>query len=242
MVTGAASGIGRALADVAGSLKMRLVLVDVDQDGLDRAASDLRRSGLTVQALRLDVSEQASVDALAEAALALGPVQLVCSNAGVLIAGRTWELTDDQWARSLEVNLWATIRLIRAFVPHLIETGRPAHLLITGSMASVTTRPAIAPYSTCKHALLALAETTWMELHEIDAPVGVTLLMPGQVATGMVPGRAGENGLFDPAAVAEAAFAAMRADRLFAFTHPDRMQDVRDRMDRILTGDPTHQG
>jgi NAD(P)-dependent dehydrogenase (short-subunit alcohol dehydrogenase family) len=238
VVTGAASGIGLALAKKAASSGMVLILTDVDGDRLGAAAGSLRAGGATVEALPLDISDPQSTLALAEAAFGRGSVQLLCSNAGILVRGRVWELPLQDWERVMGVNLWPTIHLLRSFLPRLIDEGLPAHVLITGSMASVTSRPGIGPYTTAKHGLLAVAETTWRELREVGAAIGVTILMPGQVATGMVPGTPGVNGLLDPDAVAATAFEAVAADRLFAFTHADRMVDVRTRFSEILEGEP----
>jgi NAD(P)-dependent dehydrogenase (short-subunit alcohol dehydrogenase family) len=241
VVTGAASGIGLALATAAADAGLRLVLADIDGGRLAEAADLLRGRGASVDALTGDVAEPADVARLAEVAFSRGSVQLVCSNAGIVVAGRVWEISRPDWERVLGVNLWATIHLFRAFIPRLADAGQPAHLLVTGSMASVTARPGIGPYVASKHALLGLAETTYHELRAADIPIGVTVLMPGRVVTGMGAAGPGESGVFQAGVlradeVAAIALDAVAADRLFAFTHPDRIAEVERRFSAIVEG------
>ncbi len=156
VVTGGASGIGYALAAAAARRGLHVVLSDVRAGALDAAAGRLRESGASVTQVVADVSEPADIDRLAETTFALGSVQLVCSNAGIVVVGRAWELTAADWDRVMNINFMATVHLARAFVPRLLEAGQPARLLVTGSMASVTARPQISPYVAAKHALLGL--------------------------------------------------------------------------------------
>jgi NAD(P)-dependent dehydrogenase (short-subunit alcohol dehydrogenase family) len=232
VVTGGASGIGYALAAGAAGRGLRVVLSDVRADALEAAAAALRASGATVTAVVADVSKPADIDRLAQAAFALGPVQLVCSNAGIVVAGRAWELTAADWARVMDVNFMATVHLARAFLPRLIEAGLPAQLLVTGSMASVTARPGISPYVAAKHALLGLCESLNHELADAGADVGVTLLLPGKVATGM--SRADYPDAITPDEAARLAFDAVTQRRPLAFTHPDRIPEVEQRFATII--------
>jgi NAD(P)-dependent dehydrogenase (short-subunit alcohol dehydrogenase family) len=232
VVTGGASGIGYALAAGAAGRGLRVVLSDVRADALEAAAAALRASGATVTAVVADVSKPADINRLAQAAFALGPVQLVCSNAGIVVAGRAWELTAADWARVMDVNFMATVHLARAFLPRLIEAGLPAQLLVTGSMASVTARPGISPYVAAKHALLGLCESLNHELADAGADVGVTLLLPGKVATGM--SRADYPDAITPDEAARLAFDAVTQRRPLAFTHPDRIPEVEQRFATII--------
>ncbi|MGH3209678.1 MAG: SDR family NAD(P)-dependent oxidoreductase, partial [Trebonia sp.] len=136
VVTGGAGGIGYALAVAAASRGQRVVLSDVRADAMDAAADRLRESGAVVTTVVADVSQPADIDRLAQAAFALGSVQLICSNAGIVVLGRAWELTAADWDRVMNVNFMATVHLVRAFVPRLLEAGRPARL--SGGGASVT--------------------------------------------------------------------------------------------------------
>ena len=232
VVTGGASGIGYALAAAAAEQGLRVVLSDVRADALDAAADRLRESGAVVAAAVADVSKPADIDRLASTAFALGSVQLVCSNAGIVVTGRAWELTAADWDRVMNVNFMATVHLARAFLPRLIEAGLPAQLLVTGSMASVIARPGISPYVAAKHALLGLCELLNHELADAGAEVGVTLLLPGKVATGM--SRADYPDAITPDEAARIAFDAVAHRRPLAFTHADRIPEVERRFAAII--------
>jgi NAD(P)-dependent dehydrogenase (short-subunit alcohol dehydrogenase family) len=179
-----------------------------------------------------DVSQPADIDRLARTAFALGSVQLVCSNAGIVVLGRAWELTAADWERVMGVNFMATVHLVRSFMPRLLAAGEPAQLLVTGSMASVTARPGIGPYVAAKHALLGLCETLNHELAAAGADVGVTLLLPGKVATGM--SREDYPDAITPDEAARIAFDAIERDRPLAFTHADRVPEVERRFAAIV--------
>jgi NAD(P)-dependent dehydrogenase (short-subunit alcohol dehydrogenase family) len=232
VVTGGASGIGFALAQAAAGRGMRVLLSDVRPGALEAAAARLRGSGAEVTTEVADVARPDDVERLARAAFVLGPVQLVCSNAGIVPRGRAWELSAQEWERVMSVNFMATVHVARAFVPRLLEGGQPAQLLVTGSMASVTARPGISPYGAAKHALLGLCESLGRELAEAGAAVGVTLLMPGRVSTGMSASPHPEA--IGPDEVARVAFDAVAAGRMFAFTQTARLPEVERRFASIL--------
>ena len=234
VVTGGASGIGYALAAAAAARGLHVVLSDVRADALAAAAAELRESGAAVTPVVADVSRPADIDRLARTAFALGPVQLVCSNAGIVVAGRAWELTAADWDRVMDVNFMATVHLVRAFVPRLLEAGQPAQLLVTGSMAAVTARAGISPYVAAKHALLGLCESLNQELAAVSTDVGVTLLLPGKVATGM--SRENYPDAITPDEAARIAFDAIADRRPLAFTHADRIPEVEQRFAAIIAG------
>jgi len=232
VVTGGASGIGYALAAAAASRGLRVVLSDVRADALAAAAGRLRETGAVVATVVADVSKPADIDRLARAAFALGPVQMFCSMAGFVLVGSAWELTAADWDRVMNINFMATVHLARAFVPRLLEAGLPAQLLVTGSMASVTARPGISPYVAAKHALLGLCESLNQELAAASADVGVTLLLPGKVATGM--SREDYPDAITPDEAARIAFDAVTRRRPLAFTHADRIPEVEQRFAAIV--------
>jgi NAD(P)-dependent dehydrogenase (short-subunit alcohol dehydrogenase family) len=234
VVTGGAGGIGFALAAAASGHGLRVVLADVRADALEAAAARLRGSGAAVTTVVADVSRLADIERVAETAFVLGSVQLVCSNAGIVVHGCAWEVPAVDWERVIGVNFMATVHLVRAFVPRLLECGEPAQLLVTGSMASVTARPGISPYVAAKHALLGLCESLNHELAAVGAPVGVTLLMPGKVSTGM--SRSADPDAITPDEAARIAFNAVAARRPLAFTHADRIPEVERRFAAIVTG------
>ena len=232
VVTGGASGIGFALAATAAGRGMRVVLADVRADALEAAAARLRATGAAVTAVTADVARPDEIERVARAAFGLGRVQLVCSNAGIVRHGRAWEVSAADWDQVMAVNFMATVHLARAFVPRLIEAGQPARLLVTGSMASVTAPPGISPYVAAKHALLGLCESLGHDLAAVNAPVGVTLLLPGKVATGMSQSDYPDAITADEAA--RIAFDAVEQGRPLAFTHADRVPEVERRFAAIV--------
>lgn len=231
-MTGGASGIGFALAAAAATEGLHVLLVDLRADALDSAAAELRGSGGDVTTVVADVSRIDQIERVAQAAFALGRVQLVCSNAGIVRHGNSWEIPAVDWQQVMDTNFMATVHLVRAFVPRLIEVGDPGYLLVTGSMASVTARADISPYVAAKHALLGLCESLHYEFAAASAPIGVTLLMPGKVTTGM--SSAEDPEAIAPSEVARLAFEAIARDQLFAFTHPERLLGVKQRFATIV--------
>ncbi|MEV6035039.1 SDR family NAD(P)-dependent oxidoreductase [Nonomuraea sp. NPDC052116] len=223
VVTGAAGGIGRALAARLRSDGARVVLADVNETALAEAAAELG-----AEAVRTDVSDAAQMEALAAAA---PDVDLVCLNAGIVgrDLGAPWEVSPQDWDRVFAVNVGGVVNGLRAFVPRLLASGRPAHILITASLAGLVTFPAGGAYAASKHAVVALAEQAALSL--AGTPVGVTMLCPALVRTGMSPD--GE----DPADIADQALAAVRAG---AFTVvPDGWPAaITRRAHRLATGAP----
>src|SRR6266508_6289977 len=186
VVTGAASGIGRALARRFATEGMKVVLADIERGPLDVALEELRAGGHQVVGVPTDVSKGESVDALAAATLdAFGGVHVVCNNAGVAARGTMWELPTADWEWVLGVNLWGVIHGIRAFVPHLIAGGE-GHVVNTASMAGLASFAGMGPYNASKHAVVTISETLRLELAAAGAAVGVSVLCPGLVATNIV--------------------------------------------------------
>jgi NAD(P)-dependent dehydrogenase (short-subunit alcohol dehydrogenase family) len=186
VVTGAASGIGRALAERFGAEGMKVVLADVERDALEGAAAALARQGIETLAVPTDVSRADDVQALARRTLdALGAVHVVCNNAGVFASGPCWEapLEDYEWL--LNVNLWGVIHGIRTFVPILLEQDTEAHVVNTASMAATISTPYSAIYNLTKHAVLSLSESLYLELSVRQPKIGVSALCPEIVATGI---------------------------------------------------------
>ena len=184
VVTGAASGIGRALGARFARAGMRVVLADVQRDALEAATEALRSDGAEVLSVRTDVTQADDLLGLAEAAEErFGPIHVVCHNAGVFAAGLSWEAPLSDYAWVLDVNVWGVIHGIRAFTPRLLAHGEPGHQVITASMAGVTTSPFVAPYTVSKHAAVALAETLHHELAAKQSRVGVSVLCPEVVDT-----------------------------------------------------------
>jgi NAD(P)-dependent dehydrogenase (short-subunit alcohol dehydrogenase family) len=184
VVTGAASGIGRALAEKLGEQGMKVVAADIENDPLQTTVAELRGRGIESLAVRTDVSKAEDVAALAKATLKeFGAVHVVCNNAGVLTAGLSWEATVEDYEWVLGVNVWGVIHGIRTFVPILLAQGTEGHIVNTASMAAVTTAAFTAAYYMSKHAVLSLSESLYHELTSRQAKIGVSALCPEAVAT-----------------------------------------------------------
>jgi short-subunit dehydrogenase len=184
VITGAASGIGRGLAELAAVRGMRLVLADRDAPGLQALCDQLKGRGVQAIACVTDVGDARQVERLRDQAVEqFGVVDLLFNNAGVMQTGFSWDITEAQWQRMLNVNLNGVINGIRSFVPLLLRQGRPAHVINTASLAGLVSSPLMAPYNVTKQAVVALSETLHYELAMIGAPVSVSVLCPGPVAS-----------------------------------------------------------
>ncbi len=184
VVTGAASGIGRALAKRLGAEGMRIVVADVELAALEGVSHELATAGVKTLAVRTDVTSPDSVAALAERTYeAFGAAHVVCNNAGVFAGGLSWEapLSDFEWV--LGVNTFGVLHGIRAFVPRMLAGGEPGHIVNTASMASFTYGPMSSAYFMSKHATLALSESLALELKGKNAKIGVSVICPELVAT-----------------------------------------------------------
>lgn len=267
VVTGAASGIGRALALRCAREGMAVALADVDEAGLEATRAALAECGARAIAVPTDVSRGEAVASLAEAAeRELGALHLVFNNAGVLVGGCAWELGERDWQWVLGVNLWGAIHGARVFLPRLLAHGEPAHMVNTASVGGFTTGPWLAPYLVSKHAVVALSECLHHELVAIRSPVRVSALCPGAVATGIGESegvrpealraergagraeaerfaealRAGVAAGADPDAVADQTFAAIRAGRFWILPDPGFRERALHRVHNLLDGrDPT---
>jgi NAD(P)-dependent dehydrogenase (short-subunit alcohol dehydrogenase family) len=197
VVTGAASGIGLALARRFAGESMSVVMADVEEGALRDAADAVGAVGPgDVEVVPCDVSDRSSVEALAARTLArFGGVHVVCNNAGVVTLGSTWEQSDDDWRWVLDVDLWGVVHGVRTFVPILLRQGVPGHIVNTASIAGLVPSPTIAPYNAAKAAVIAVSETLDMELRALGAPIGVSVLCPG-----VVPTRIAESGRNRPGA------------------------------------------
>ncbi|MGH3503563.1 MAG: SDR family NAD(P)-dependent oxidoreductase [Nocardioidaceae bacterium] len=205
VVTGAGSGIGRALARALARRGADLVLADVNTIALHGISESLGARGIPT-----DVAAPAAVEALAQAA---SGARLVCLNAGIVgkDLGAPWEVTAQDWDRVFAVNVGGVVNGLRAFVPRLLAANRPAHILITGSLAGAATFPGGGAYGPSKHAVVAVAEHAAIAL--ADTPVGVSVICPALVSTGMSSEGA------DPAEVAAKALATIEDGTFAAIPH-----------------------
>lgn len=266
VVTGGASGIGRAMAERFAAEGMSVVLADVEQDALSRAEHEMRDAGASVASLRTDVSRADDIDALARFTIdTFGAVHVLCNNAGIGIGGTmAWQQTVKDWEWVLGVNVWGVIHGIRAFVPLMLEQGDECHIVNTASGAGLHPRPGLAMYSTTKHAVVALSESMYHELAMSGAKIGVSVLCPAVVNTRIGESERNRPDTFrnedaDPAAteqmqnmekafrallatglppaeVAAAVVEAVRDGRFYIITHEITKERVRVRMDDMLAG------
>jgi NAD(P)-dependent dehydrogenase (short-subunit alcohol dehydrogenase family) len=264
VVTGAASGIGLGLCERFAAEGMCVVMADVEEPVLSKAASELATSGASVLPVVTDVADRAAVEALRDAAVsAYGAVHVLCNNAGVGGPhGPLWECPPAEWDWVLGVNLGGVINGVRAFMPLLLEQDA-AHLVNTASIFGVFAG-ALGPYGVSKHAVVALTETLYFNLQSIGATnVGVSVLCPGAVRTNfgtsarnrpswagpaVVPGSAEQASAeqFDRLAVAGASPAeaagivvdGIRSSRFYILTSANRNGAVLRRGEEIVGGGP----
>jgi NAD(P)-dependent dehydrogenase (short-subunit alcohol dehydrogenase family) len=258
-VTGAASGLGRAMALAFASEGMDLALADVDEQGLKNTGDLVSSHGVKTYAMRVDVSKQDQVDEFAARAVAkLKAVHLVCNNAGVAVSGAAWENSSAEWQWILGVNLWGAVHGVRAFAPRLIAQDE-GHIVNTASVAGLISPPGMGAYCVTKHAVVALSESLHHDLRERGSRVGVSVLCPAYVPTGIAdsernlpPGissseksterlakeaalrKAVAAGKLSADDVARAVVAAVKENRFYILTHPAIKGAVRARMEDIL--------
>jgi NAD(P)-dependent dehydrogenase (short-subunit alcohol dehydrogenase family) len=182
VVTGAGSGIGRALASSCAQRGMRLLLADIDDDGLAATAALVGRDDTLT--LRADVSRAEDVAAMADLAFGqAGDIALLFNNAGVASGGWIWETTPQDWQWLIGVNLMGVVHGVQSFVPRMLRQGRPAHIVNTSSAAGLLSLPAGSAYCATKHAVVTLSECLLHELKVKQAPIGVSVLCPSFVPT-----------------------------------------------------------
>jgi NAD(P)-dependent dehydrogenase (short-subunit alcohol dehydrogenase family) len=190
VITGGASGLGRAMAMRFAREGMKVVLADVNAGDLDRTESELRAAGASAVGVRCDVSKAEDVEALAAKTLqAFGAVHLVANNAGVSPLGNVWENSVADWQWILGVNLWGVVHGVRVFTPLLLaEAQKPdgeAHIVNTASVSGLICAPGMGLYNVTKHAVVALTETLHHDLARRGARMKCSVLCPAYVPTGI---------------------------------------------------------
>jgi NAD(P)-dependent dehydrogenase (short-subunit alcohol dehydrogenase family) len=187
VVTGAASGIGRALAGAFGAEGMRVVLADVNEPLLAETAERLSAGGIECFAKFADVSDAAAVELLAATTIEqFGEVRVVCNNAGVSTMGKQWEISAQDWDWVIGVCLGGVVNGVRSFVPRMLAQGGPAHIVNTASMGGLLTGPYIGPYVAAKHGVVGLSKGLRAEL--VGTEIGVSVVCPGMVNTPILEG------------------------------------------------------
>lgn len=191
VLTGAGSGFGLECARIGAARGMNLVLVDVQQDALDRAQAEMEAAGAQVLARRVDVSKADQMESLAQAVQQrFGAPHFVFNNAGVGAGGLVWENTVADWEWVLGVNVWGVVHGVRLFTPMMLAAAAQdpsyrGHIVNTASMAGLLTPPNMGVYNVSKHAVVSLTETLYQDLSLVTDQVGASLLCPYFVATGI---------------------------------------------------------
>ncbi len=259
VVTGAGSGIGRALVGRAAERGMRVVAADVEEPTLATTVDAVRAAGGTAIGVPTDVSSADAVEQLASRAWnEFGRVDLLCNNAGVFVGGLLWERSAADWQWVMGVNLHGLVHAVHSFVPRMLAAGSPAHIVNTASMGGLITNPYSGPYYTSKFAAVGLTECLAHDLAAVGAPIGVSVLVPSLVNTGIArsernrPERwidrgreRGDDETFvlaaieeattgagmPPAEVADLVFEAVEAGRFWIPTKPSYHDQIRSRHD-----------
>jgi NAD(P)-dependent dehydrogenase (short-subunit alcohol dehydrogenase family) len=259
VITGAASGIGFALAKLAAARGMRLVLADIDGDALHRVAEEISLEPNQCSVVAVDVSLSGDVERLAGIAFTcLGHLDLLFNNAGVLLSKACWEYSESDWEWILGVNLWGTIHAIRHFVPKMREQSGQSRIINTASVAGFLAPRGLAAYSASKHAIVAISETLRDELAAENSNLRVSILCPAWVSTNIANSEAmrptrfdGEKGTLvreqsdwiaqaitagklSTADIARIAYEGIENDKFYIFPHKRIRQSIASRLAGVL--------
>lgn len=263
VVTGAASGMGLAMARRFAREEMNVVLSDIDESKLDAAVTEIQADGGNAQGVVTDVSLESDNVQLLDASIdVFGTVDVVCLNAGVQGSiGRSWALSAEDYKWTMGILLDGVIHGVRTFVPHLVDQDA-GHVVITASIAGHISSPFGAPYNIAKHGVATLAETLFHELKVEKSNVGVTCLCPGFVNTDIVRSTAAResgsvgsaiddrgdqmleltlralSGGLDPEVVGQQVLDAIYSDQFWLFTDQDWDEPIAARADQIARRSP----
>jgi NAD(P)-dependent dehydrogenase (short-subunit alcohol dehydrogenase family) len=249
VVTGAASGIGFALCERFVAEGMRVVMADIEPKALSDAAAKLDADVLTMAG---DVMRWEAMDDLAARAFErFGVVHVLCNNAGVQLDRRVWEFTRAEWEWVLGVNLGGVVHGLHAFLPRMIESGKPGHVVNTASVGGLLAFPRIAAYTGAKFAIVGLSEGLANDLREEGLPIGVSVLCPGPTMSalrensahlrpeteGAAPSSVAHVPRMPASEVAAMVVDAIRRDRFWILTHPEYNDLIRRRTAGIVETD-----
>ena len=266
VVTGAASGIGRALAEEFAAAGSAVVVADLDGAEAEVVASGIQATGGEAAAVTVDVSGAAAVDGLAATTLErFGRVDVLCNNAGVSTFNLLRDQTLDDWRWVIDVDLWGVVHGLQSFVPVMRRQGTPAHIVNTASIAGLLSGVVfIGPYAATKVAVVSISETLAQELALDGVPIGVSVLCPSSVDTRVMESERGRPAALGtehrtdaaesfrlairdsftgptgltPAAVAAMTIDAIRAGRFWIITHPGERAAVEARFTNALANFP----
>jgi short-subunit dehydrogenase len=237
VVTGAGSGIGEALARKAAAIGMKVVLADIDVSRIDRVATAIAEAGGTALAIQTDVADPTALERLAaQTHAAFGDVRLLVNNAGVETMGLVWDIPAELWERTFRINVLGVVSGVRAFAPRMLERGAPAYIANVASVGGLSIFPVETPYICSKHAVLSYTEGLYLEMQMQNAPIHVSAVMPGPVATAIFDDAKGAGPAqhhhraamkdmlaegMDPAEAAERILTGIAAGAFWVSTHPE---------------------
>jgi NAD(P)-dependent dehydrogenase (short-subunit alcohol dehydrogenase family) len=257
VITGAASGIGRALAKKSLNEGMKVILADVEEEPLYSAEQEFKAQGAEILAVKTDVRIYKEVETLLQKTLSkYGEVHLLINNAGVAPGGAVWEVTLNDWEWVLGVNLRGIIHGIKAFIPVMIKQQTECHVVNTASIAGLIAAGIYdAPYRTTKHAIVSLTEALYSDLKMRKTKIGVSVLCPGEVESNLwnhernrppelrnsdlpqgEPKEESRGNEMPPGQCADIVFDGIRENRLYILTHPGFNGYIKRRVDDILAG------
>jgi len=261
VITGAASGIGRGIAERCVSEGMKVVLADIEEASLSKTEAELKTLGGTVLGVRTDVSKRSDVELLARQTIdAFGQVHLLFNNAGVAAGGAPWEATWNDWEWVIDVNLWGVIHGVKIFMPLMLAQNQECHIVNTSSAAGLIVGGASAPYAVTKHAVVALSESMYLTLQQRSSLVKVSVLCPGLVRTNIINSernrpaelqndqvtispemlaslaalKATIESAMPPLQVADVVFDAIQKEQFYILSHPEWTEVIQLRTDKLL--------
>lgn len=257
VITGAASGFGREFALLCAQEGMQLALTDVDEAGL-RETVDLLPVGTQSLARQFDVADAEQMNQLADETFTrFGAAHLLFNNAGVGVAGPAWSATLEDWKWVLDINVMGVVHGIRSFVPRMLEQGDECHIVNTASVAGLLSVPGSSVYCVSKHAVVTLSECLYQDLRQAKASIGVSVLCPAYVNTGIADSarnrpaalaatnplaaayeerirQATRAGRLSAADIARITIEGVKSERFYILTHPAIKGAIEMRLNDII--------
>ncbi len=260
LITGAASGIGQAIAIHASNLNHKLVLIDIDESSLKKTASLLKHNDALIYSI--DVSDINQIKTIyKEIKSKFGGINYMFNNAGIFIEGRSWKVKPKLWSRIFDVNVLSIVNMLNVFLDDMIYCDEDCHVINTSSMAGLIVGGYLSPYTTSKHAVIGLSRSLYEEMNSSNHSVGVSVLCPGEVKTEIINNERNILGLKDdlldrdkntleykeflangvregmePIEVAKIVFEAIAHKKFWIFTHSDFKETYEGYANEIIEG------
>lgn len=261
VITGGASGLGRAMAYRFAEAGMRIVIADIEAKTIEETLDFFRMQSFEAVGEVCDVSQPGDVENLAQATMDhFGSVDILCNNAGVSASGRAWEHTKEEWEWAIGVNVWGVINGIRTFTPLMLDQNTEGHIINTASVAGLLSLPQMSLYCLTKHSVVTLTESLYHDLREVDSKLSCSVLCPAYVPTKISDSErnrpshlkdkrikteenlrmeeklkyAVEAGKISAKNVAELVFEAVLSDKFYILSHPRIKPTVETRLWDVL--------